>query len=446
MQRLTVVVLTTFLLLFSSICFSQSEPFIDVNQRENSETQESTIRFTPSQTNTSLLVEYQYELWRESVWVSSYHQHTTYSPSGKKLQTLTKFWVDTLSTWRINAKRAYNYDSSGLLVWDISYSHTDTGWRNSTQYYYYYDRNWNMTEQLRVRWSGYTWDSSATTKQQFDSLNNRIVQSQFQYRTRRWMKAKQYFYSYDSLNRKVEEISESGDNRNVWNAKNRKIYGYANDGKLQVILSLNKKKDDWIVSKKSEYEYDDNGNVIKILRESWDGEHWDKYSETFYTYGVKNKSKEEKDYYWRDSLWVPLSWNSYLYDGQNNILEEINRFWRDSVWVPSIRYKYAYQPLAVDKSENDFKQHIFLSPNFPNPFNPQTTIRYSLSGKSHVTVSIYNLLGENITTLVDEVQEAGDKSIVFDVNSIKSSLASGIYFYRLQTGLSVVTRKMLLLR
>jgi hypothetical protein len=83
-----------------------------------------------------------------------------------------------------------------------------------------------------------------------------------------------------------------------------------------------------------------------------------------------------------------------------------------------------------------------LAQNFPNPFNPTTTIQFSLPNSGDVTLKIYNLLGEEVKTLVEEYKDAGKHSVQFKANN----LASGIYFYRLQAGNFVQTKKMIVLK
>lgn len=69
-----------------------------------------------------------------------------------------------------------------------------------------------------------------------------------------------------------------------------------------------------------------------------------------------------------------------------------------------------------------------LLQNYPNPFNPTTKISFSIPNSTHVKVIVYDLLGREVQTLVDEVKTTGDHSVIFDADK----LASGIYFYKLQ--------------
>ena len=85
---------------------------------------------------------------------------------------------------------------------------------------------------------------------------------------------------------------------------------------------------------------------------------------------------------------------------------------------------------------------IRLWQNYPNPFNPSTTIRYGLPSRSHVTLTVFNTLGQQVATLVQGEQEAGYHEAVFDA----SGLASGVYLYRLQAGDFIQTRSLLLIR
>lgn len=83
-----------------------------------------------------------------------------------------------------------------------------------------------------------------------------------------------------------------------------------------------------------------------------------------------------------------------------------------------------------------------LQSNYPNPFNPLTTIKYDLAANVHVSLRVYDVLGREVATLVDAEQEAGYKSVEFDA----AHLPSGVYFYRLQAGKYSSIKKMMLLK
>jgi len=85
---------------------------------------------------------------------------------------------------------------------------------------------------------------------------------------------------------------------------------------------------------------------------------------------------------------------------------------------------------------------IVLNQNYPNPFNPTTTIRYALPARTHVTLIVFNTLGQKVATLVDAAEDPGEHSVRFD----GSGLASGVYFYRLRAGAYFQSKSLLLVR
>ena len=97
---------------------------------------------------------------------------------------------------------------------------------------------------------------------------------------------------------------------------------------------------------------------------------------------------------------------------------------------------------GITEREGEVPQQFMLCQNFPNPFNPSTTIRYGLPQRSQVTLSVFNTLGQQAALLQDGEQEAGYHEVKFD----GSGLSSGVYFYRIQAGSFIQTRKLLLVR
>ena len=83
-----------------------------------------------------------------------------------------------------------------------------------------------------------------------------------------------------------------------------------------------------------------------------------------------------------------------------------------------------------------------LNQNYPNPFNPTTAIKYSIPVSGEVTLKIFNSLGEEVATIVNEFRSAGNYEIIFNATDI----SSGVYYYQLKAGNLVKTKKMLLLK
>ena len=102
--------------------------------------------------------------------------------------------------------------------------------------------------------------------------------------------------------------------------------------------------------------------------------------------------------------------------------------------------KFAYSPIA--ETEVFGSDNYSLYENYPNPFNPTTTIEYYVPADTKVTLKILDILGREVTTLVDEEVTAGKHKVIFDA----SSLSSGIYIYQLRTNDKIITRKMMLLK
>ena len=98
--------------------------------------------------------------------------------------------------------------------------------------------------------------------------------------------------------------------------------------------------------------------------------------------------------------------------------------------------------LAVSDEEKTIPVSMELEQNFPNPFNPETTIEFSLPVSGKVSLVVYNLRGEQVANLFDGIQSAGRHQIVLDA----SKVASGMYFYRLQAANFVQAKKMILLK
>jgi len=105
------------------------------------------------------------------------------------------------------------------------------------------------------------------------------------------------------------------------------------------------------------------------------------------------------------------------------------------------------KPVSVEYIESEIPEKFILNQNYPNPFNPSTKISWQLPISDWQTLKVYDILGNEIATLIDEYKSAGIYEVEFNLETGNiPSLASGIYFYQLKTGDKFDTKKMILLR
>jgi len=128
---------------------------------------------------------------------------------------------------------------------------------------------------------------------------------------------------------------------------------------------------------------------------------------------------------------------------------------RGTEWGYSLYEVEVYNLSSVDAKEeirNDLPIEFRLENNYPNPFNPTTTIRFAIPEKGNVRLSVFNILGEEIKVLLNEEKETGYHSVDFNASDLPSGVsarggyASGVYFYQLKAQSFIETKKMLLIK
>ena len=111
---------------------------------------------------------------------------------------------------------------------------------------------------------------------------------------------------------------------------------------------------------------------------------------------------------------------------------------------------YVYSPKVIDINDAFNEQgnnvKFDLLQNYPNPFNPSTILSFVIGHSSFVLLKVYDILGREVATLVNEEKSAGSYEVEFKPESSVLNLASGIYFYRLHAGDFTETKKMILLK
>jgi hypothetical protein len=184
--------------------------------------------------------------------------------------------------------------------------------------------------------------------------------------------------------------------------------------------------------------YDASNNMLSGLWEDWLNGQWVNSERYTYSYDAQENLTSFWDYSWLNSSWTPTDYNVELkgfvvFDsaGNNYRYQGYNFTFKRKLIVTGIASQSGNVPAVYS-----------LSQNYPNPFNPSTTIKFELPKSTEVRLSVYDLLGREISVLVNERRNAGVHEVKFDA----SNLASGVYFYRLQAGDFVSSKRMLILK
>lgn len=164
------------------------------------------------------------------------------------------------------------------------------------------------------------------------------------------------------------------------------------------------------------------------------------------------------DFGFTDAFNLSKPWfcDSYLAIDQGPIVCMIENYrsqllWKNFMADPDIQAALTKIPFFPDptdvKEENNIPDKFLLRGNYPNPFNPSTIISYRLSAVGHVQLRVYDILGREVSTLVNEEQQPGEHNIKFNANSDSNQiLPSGNYFYRIQVGDYSASGKMVLIK
>ena len=192
---------------------------------------------------------------------------------------------------------------------------------------------------------------------------------------------------------------------------------------------------------KYSYTYDGNNNLIEDLRQHWYGSIWLNDTRVTYIYNVNNNKTEDLWQIWDGLNWANDYKLSFTYDGDNNLIEELGQHWGGFNWINDIKSFLSYIPTEIEEFVGEVSKYS-LANNYPNPFNPSTTIEYQIPELSFVAIKVFDVIGNEITILLNEEKPAGSYEVKFNAEG----LSSGIYFYQLIAGDFVKTKKMILIR
>ncbi len=363
-------------------------------------------------------------------WNNSIKKHTySFNANGKMTVCLREYWNGT--NWGISYKNTYTYDSNGNMTVDLFANWDGTNWVNNSKETFTYDSNGNVNVVLWEIWDGTNWVYPIRGTYTYDSNGNMTVDLFANWDGTNWVINSKDTYTYDANGNMTVDLFEGWYDTN-WVIYYKDTYTYDSNGNMTVDLFANWYDTNWVNFSKDIYTYDSNSNISLEVYETWDGANWVIYSKGTYTYDSNGNMT-----LWLHETWDGTNWVNPTYDAWVHFVDEMDNYYS----LTGTKVEVFYKTITDVEEENNI-MGFSLSQNYPNPFNPTTTIRYSIPKMAMVKLSVYDMLGREVATLVNENKSKGNYKIVFDA----SSLPSGVYFYRLQSGNLAINKKLVLLR
>jgi len=318
----------------------------------------------------------------------------TYDANEHRTEFKMEFWNEFANDWKLVDKTKFvnTYDSKNNIIEIVEYAFNITlsKYENPAgRLTYTYDSNNNMTE-----WSN----------QYYSTTGNYIY----------WRK---YTYSYDTNN-----------NRTKWNR-----YNWENG--------------DWIIQYEYKHTYDSNNQLTESIRQNWENDIVVNYSKRVSVWDASLNEVERIHYNWDEnySVWQLSQTNLNSYDSNNN---QVGWVVTDGYGDNVQKTMYIYwNILGTNDEQHLLPKNYTLHENYPNPFNPTTTLRFDLPEVNDITLTIYNMLGQKVKTFNMQSTPAGYHSVKWNAtNDYGDPVGAGVYLYQLQTKDFVKTRKMVLLK
>ena len=388
-------------------------------------------------------------------------------------------------------KHVYSYDTSGNCVSVTDQVWSGSGWVNSSRFnytfgknnkcIYEYDEGWindSWVGQYRFTFNydnpGYcnelcelisngVWISYSRLTLALDINGNCLSQIIEQYANNAWVKFTRNTYTYDGSGDCLSNVLANWDSfSSSWINQNRLTDTYNLFGKCLTEYYDIWNGSAWVSDRRTTYTYDNAGNCLNGLLEAWWNLAWQPGKRYTFTNDISGNCLNELIEQMA-ATWTNTFRYNYNYDYNGNCIHGECFHSESNAWVPftatdgiNVGYNYhtdlikyycktvdvEYTMIAGTGSENTNVHSFSLNQNYPNPFNPATTINYSLEKAGIVNLTVYNSLGSKITNIVNEYKPAGSYSIQFN----GSNLASGIYFYRLESGNRYLVKKFILMK
>lgn len=370
------------------------------------------------------------ESWINNTWTNYTRFTSTYDNFGHKLSYYYARFIN--GVWQDLYRHTYSYDNSGNMLTDVYETWPINAWVNEYKTTSTYDNAGNQLSFIYEEWSGNGWTNSFRYISTYNSFNKPLLFLEEVWQNNKWAGRLRGTYSYNNLGYTSQILVESNDSTDVWMNEERISYTYNNAGEMTTGLVEIWTNNKWENYNNEIYSYDSSENLLTYVTQNLDNGTWINFDKKTYSYDNNNNCIIGEYFKWENGFWT-LQPGGYLELSYNNKQNTI------SDYASVIKVEY----ITVTGITDDIQDLKYsLEQNFPNPFNPVTTIKYSIAKEDHVNLTVYDISGSKVAELVNEYKPSGNYSVQFSAGR----LASGIYFYKLKSGNYSMSKKFILLK
>lgn len=393
-------------------------------------------------------------LWKNGGWLSAIKRQMTYNERGLIILLEVEALIQ-IGTFKYEIR--YSYDENDRMTEILYFTIADGQAAPQQRYAFKYNSAGEVAEKLIQISSGAAWENYSLESHIFNE-NGFEIQGLYQiWKMNGWATYEQYDY-----------------------VRSPEGYALSQTAKFRVNETLDN-------SDSLAFTYDERGNTLTEKLSYWDDAAWILMDSVNYAYNETDQLASEEWFSWKNPIWEKWRRRTFAYNAGGNLItqlieqgNELNSWenfersvyeydnagnrdlgeyftWMESSWRNSNgflnlgnRYYSAYLaearykligPIAVE-DENMNPEKFVLAQNFPNPFNPETKINFSLPQSGKASLKIYDMLGREVAELVNGALEKGTHTV--SVNG--RNLSSGVYIYRLQSGSFTESKKMMLIK
>ena len=408
---------------------------------------------------------YRRVVWENNTWLNSTQYTYTYDQNGNVLTKLDEKWVNY--NWANSSKTSWTYDQNGNMLTKLDekwgYTLGNYSWTNYSKTSWTYDQNGNMLNRLDMGWQNNAWININMCSYSYTFGNNgtAILVDYYEWENTSWVFTLRFAYNYDINGNILSKLVKHWEN-NGWLDSYRETFSYDVNGNtlIKLVESWSSYFATWLNSVRINYTYDNNGNMLMEFHEEWGDNTWLNSVRINYTYDNNGSLLIRLWEQWANNSWSNPLRQIFTYDNNGNAVLGEQFVWQNGSWVVgsngTIRIYYnnmqSYMDLSCNKvsiqytfisdvnDKNTIPERYLLSQNYPNPFNPSTVITYQIPNSDYVSVKVYDILGTEVKTLVNQEQSAGNYKVEFDAGN----LSSGVYFYELRAGKFREVKKLIL--